>query len=473
LAAKHPVAKNWTPLKETAAMEDEFHGFLRVGEKKICLAELASKSWLNDWHNLRLGEKSAPTADPLAPPPKIFWGEPAGLKASIKKALKRILEKYGAKPYGKSSVLVGELIFTVAADYFGGKGYKNWDQKKVEAWKEAVLKMIAKVFGERTVAIIYHEDESAPHFHVYVMPLVNHKSRISWNPNGRKARYTDGQFKLSSRAFFTRANLIHWQDEYGLAIKHLGLLRGRRGSEATHRKMRDTQRDLDIALNRNKKREVTLKRLQHTANIAIGDNEYDRNDLRTLRRDLELREKLLRSEKVKIEKLQKKTANRKRRLESVNSHLRMRAAKFRKIPVVRVAEKLKFLPDRDGVYQGEFTEVAETKFQYRVFIDGEKFRVESFRRITQKAGFEWTKMGSGNGAIDFMKIFMPSKPVSHVCNRLAELFPESKEGLVLELLEGSNPELWKGLSQQRSAQAPAVDLDPDIKPDSKSSPESP
>jgi hypothetical protein len=141
--------------------------------------------------------------------------------------------------------------------------------------------------------------------------------------------------------------------------------------------------------------------------------------------------------------------------------------------VVRVAAKLKFLPDHDGVYQGEFTEVAETKFQYRVFIDGEKFRVESFRRNTLKGGFEWTKMGSGNGAIDFMKIFMPNKPVSHVCNRLAELFPESKEGLVRELLEGSNPELWKGLSQQRSAQEPAVDVEPDLKPDSKSNPEAP
>jgi hypothetical protein len=267
--------------------------------------------------------------------------------------------------------------------------------------------------------------------------------------------------------------LIHWQDEYGLAIKHLGLLRGRRGSEATHRKMRDTQRDLDITLNRNQKREVTLKRLQHTANIVIGDNEYDRSELRTLRRNLELREELLRSEKVKLENQQKKIANRKRRLESVSSHLRMRAAKLRKIPVARVAEKLGFLPDAKGIYQGEFTEVANSKFQYRVFIDGEKFRVESFRRITQKGGFEWIKMGSGNGAIDCMKVFMPNMPISLVCNRLAELFPESKEGLILELLESSNPELWKGLSQQRSARAPAVDLAQDLKPDSKSSPEAP
>lgn len=454
-------------------MDKEFYGFLRVGEKKIRLAELASKTWLNDWHNLRLGEMSAPTADPLAPPPKIILGEAAGLKASIKKALKKILEKYGAKPYGRSSVLVGELIFTVAADYFGGKGYKNWDQKKVEDWKEAVLRMIAKIFGERAVAIILHEDESAPHYHVYIMPLVNHKSRISWNPNGRKARYTDGQFKLSSRAFFTRANLIRWQDEYGLAIQHLGLLRGRRRSEATHRKMRDTQRDLEIALTRNREREVGLRDLQDTANLVIGDNEYDRRELDQRRRDLELREELLRSEKVEIEKQQKKIANRKRRLESVNSHLRMRAAKLRKIPVVRVAEKLGLLPDCDGVYQGEITEVANTKFQYRVFLTGEKFRVESLRRITLKGGFEWTKMGSGNGAIDCMKVFMPNMPISLVCNRLAELFPESKEGLVLELLESSNPELWKGLSQRKPAQAPSVDGIPDPKQDSKSFPEAP
>jgi hypothetical protein len=267
--------------------------------------------------------------------------------------------------------------------------------------------------------------------------------------------------------------LIHWQDEYGLAIKHLGLLRGRRGSEATHREMRDTQRELDITLTRNKKREVTLKRLQHSSNIVRGEHEHERRELDRRERDLKLREEFLRSENVKLEKRQKKIANRKRRLESVKSHLRMRTAKLRKIPVVRIAEKLGFLPDRDGVYQGEFTEPAKSVFQYRVFVDGEKFRVESLRRTTQKGGFEWTKMGSGNGAIDCMKVFMPNMPISHVCNRLSELFPESKEGLILELLESSNPELWKGLSRQRSAQAPAVNLHPDLKPDSKKSPEAP
>lgn len=454
-------------------MENEFHGFLRVGEKKIRLADLSSKTWLHDWHNFRLSDKSAPTADPLAPPPKIILGEVAGLKATIIKALKKIQQKFGVKPCGKSSVLVGELIFTVAADYFGGKGYKNWDQKKVEAWKEAVLGIIAKVFGQRAIAIIYHEDESAPHYHVYIMPVVKHKSRKTWNANGRKARYIEGQLKLSSRAFFTRANLIHWQDEYGLAIKHLGLLRGRRGSEATHRKMRDTQRDLDITLTRNKEREVKLKSREDTAKLVIGDNEVERRKLDQRQRDLELREKTLSSEKVLFEKQQKKNATLKRRLESVKSHLQVRATKLRKIPAARVAEKLGFLPDGDGVFQGEFTEVANSKFLFRVFIDGEKFRVESLRRMTLKGGFEWTKMGSGNGAIDLMKVFMPNMPISHVCNRLAELFPESKEGLILEILESSNPELWKGLSQQRSARAPAVDLEQDLKPDSKSSPEAP
>jgi len=428
-------------------MEKEYYGFLRVGDKKIRLADLASKTWCHDLHNYRLSKKSAPNADLLAPPLEIVLGDPAGLKATIMKALDKIQKKFGVKPYGKSSVLVAELIFTVAADYFGGKGFQNWDQKKVEAWKDAVLKMLAKIFGERVVAIIYHQDESAPHFHVYIMPVVKHKSRKTWNANGRKARYVEGQLKLSSRAFFTRTNLIKWQDEYGLAIKPLGLLRGRRGSEATHRKMRDTQRDLEIARNLTQEQTKSLETATQTANMVIADNEFTRDSLREEKVTLERKREKLKAMEEALMNERAKLDERIRDLELAQNNLESERSRLRSLPVLDVAAKLGFVVSEHGDLRATLPHysVAGVEFDYRLLLEDNSFRVEAFQHVGA-GNWEWKKQGSGKGAIDFMKALMPKRTISEVCNRLAELFPENKAGIVCELMESSNPKLWKGLA---------------------------
>lgn len=429
-------------------MKPEFHGFLRVGEK-IQLADFSSTSWRHDWHNLRLSEKSAPSADPSAPSPEILVGDPAGLKASIEKVLAKVFRKFGTKPYGKSSVLVGELVYTAAADYFGGKGYQNWNQETVTAWRDAVMKMLAKVFGERIVAIIFHQDESAPHLHVYVMPLVQHKSRPRWNPNGRKARYADGQYKLSSRAFFTRSNLIKWQDEYGFAIQPLGLLRGRRGSEATHKQMRDAQRDLEIARVITEERNRSLETATQTANMVIGDNEFARDALRAEKAELERARKRLEAIEATLATERAAVAEKAQQLKLAQSRLEDERSRLRAIPIADVAAKLGFVDSGDGELRATLPHytVQGVEFLYRLLITEGAFRVDAWHRIGP-GGFDWVKQGAGKGAIDFLRALMPKQPISEVCDRLATLFPENQPGIVSELLEAANPELWTELARK-------------------------
>lgn len=153
--------------------------------------------------------------------------------------------------------------------------------------------------------------------------------------------------------------------------------------------------------------------------------------------------------------------------------LRAERSKLRGIPVARVADKLGFGPDDNGFLAAKiFDNHTRSEFDYRLLLDGERFRVEVYHR-TGLASYDWVSHGSGKGAIDLMKVFMPKKPVSDVCGRLAELFPESKEGIVVELLESSSPELWRGLGQRKPAQLPSVDPGPDPKRDSKSSHDAP
>jgi len=192
LAAKHPVAEKSVTLKEIENMKIENYGFLRVGDKNIRLADLPSKTWLHVCHNLRLSENSVHTADPLRPPPKIILGEPAGLKKTIMKPEKKNQQRSRVTPYGKSPVLVGEDVFNAAANDFGGKGYENFNQKKLNAWKKAVLDMTAKFSGELAVVTICHEDSSAPEC-------------------PRSHQGLQSNVKTFGQEFFPRKKLIDWR----------------------------------------------------------------------------------------------------------------------------------------------------------------------------------------------------------------------------------------------------------------------
>lgn len=72
----------------------------------------------------------------------------------------------------------------------------------------------------------------------------------------------------------------------------------------------------------------------------------------------------------------------------------------------------------------------------------EKFSIEEYYRSPGEK-LDWVKQGAGKGAIDFLSVLKPRWNLSQVCYQLATLFPEQKDGVILELVNRQTS--WVGL----------------------------
>lgn len=123
----------------------------------------------------------------------------------------------GVKIY-KNSVIAREIVLSA------GNGFWNKlsdDDRK--AWIEINEKFLKQYFGDNCVYAILHMDETTPHIHALIVPVIVNGKGI---PTLNNSFYFDGKDKLSS-----------WQDVYtdAMAKRFPGMFkRGIRGSRATH-----------------------------------------------------------------------------------------------------------------------------------------------------------------------------------------------------------------------------------------------
>ena len=431
-----------------------YYGVFRLGATKLTARHYASDAGMHEWHNLRLSGRSAPSADPLAPKPVVIMERGKGLRDSID----AILQEYGVKPAGKSSVVAGEFIISATSDYFGGQGHSTWDKRKVEEWKENTLSFLKWKFGDRIASIVYHEDESAPHFHVYVVPLVKHYAHIRWSPNARAKRFKDGQWKIAGREYFTRKHLIELQDLYGEAIAPLGIHRGERGSKAKHKEMRDAQRDLQakakLLTEKNDKMRRDAERVEElivelNTNISIAKNrEQKAKDAELIatrtQENLMIQHNRLISDQNDLQKCRDELEEEKKQVQAERNRLR-------KIPVEAVLEKMDFKLNDQSDLRLDIQDDDIVRPHRVILKEDQKFDIQYWHLGTQ----EWVELKKGKGAIDFMMtIPLARKPNApemkttfiEACNKLAEWFPEQKAGIVGEILERKSSELWLELS---------------------------
>lgn len=453
----------------------KFYGVFRVGGNKLQAKNLGSKSYVHEWHNNRKSERAAPSADPDAPRPKVIFGGNKGLKAAIEK----VLEDHDVTPATKTTVVAAEIIVSASSGYFvdgttGEKGYKFWNKKKVRNWRKAAISMLKKTFGSRLAMLIYHADETAPHIHAYVVPICKHVAVIGWSPNGRRRRLENGQAKVGGRDYFTRRNLIEWQDAYGAEIESIGLHRGERGSKAKHKKMRDAQRDLEKQGSQLKQEKNRLVELNSLINEEIGAAEWEKQNAiqkqKTLDRetnDQRFERDMLKSDRLEFLKDRKKLDEEaaalaqerdnlkieKKQIDDGKAEIRNALARLRSIPIRSLAEKMGFTVDEDGNFSVRLM-IEPVKdnieFTYRALMTEEKFSVETFRHV-RSGNYEWVKQGGGKGAIDFMKALKPKWLISEICDHLATLFPDHKEGIYLELLARQKPALWEDIIPRKQA----------------------
>jgi hypothetical protein len=134
-----------------------------------------------------------------------------------------VRDKIGFQKIRSDAVLAVEMLLSASAEYFRPHApYQGgvYDQQRLDDFVDAVVKWLDKSWGNRIVQAELHLDEITPHIHAYLVPL-------------------DEYGKLNCKALFgTREKMHGLQDSFAAAVAHLGLLRGIKGSVASHKKIR-------------------------------------------------------------------------------------------------------------------------------------------------------------------------------------------------------------------------------------------
>ncbi|NJO65321.1 MAG: plasmid recombination protein [Richelia sp. RM2_1_2] len=135
----------------------------------------------------------------------------------------KVRNKIGSQKYRSDAVLAVEMLLSASAEYFrpnaAHKG-GNYDKQRLDDFVEAVVKWLDNSWGDRIVKASLHLDEMTPHIHAYLVPL-------------------DERGKLNCKALFgTRVKMYQLQDSFANALGHLGIVRGVKGSVATHTKVK-------------------------------------------------------------------------------------------------------------------------------------------------------------------------------------------------------------------------------------------
>jgi hypothetical protein len=237
-------------------------------------------------------------------------------------------------------------------------------------------------------------------------------------------------------------------------------------------RLRDTQMELENTLARCQERDAYLEKTKVAATTMIEHNELVRNQLDEREKTLASRESILYTGEKNLSEQQINLKSLAQIVTVEMEELKNERTRLRRIPVALVAEKMGFVPADDGTLKAKLFDHTKTEFEYRILFSSGCFKVEAYHHL-KWGSWDWVTQGDGKSAIDFMRTFVQYRSIQASCNRLAELFPEAKAGIILELLEASNPDTWKDLSQQEPTQAPSHDLGPDPKPDTISSPEEP
>lgn len=177
-------------------------------------------------HNHRLGEI------PNAVPEKGPLNEVLAGSDDVQADVRAKITAAGLDPakLRKNGVIAVELLFSASPEFFrpGGQGYGEYDQGRLDTWKQATLDHLAKRWGpDRVANAILHLDEATPHIQAVIVPIDTTPRKKGASVRLNAAKWFDGTPRLQAL-----------QDAYFEDVRHLGLERGIRGSKAQHKPVR-------------------------------------------------------------------------------------------------------------------------------------------------------------------------------------------------------------------------------------------
>lgn len=120
---------------------------------------------------------------------------------------------------------------------------------RIDEWCDDSMQWLHKTFGkENTVSAVLHMDETTPHIHATIMPIVTgerRKAKQKKQTEGKRTyRKKNDTARLCADDVLNRDRLVAYHDDYAKVMERYGLQRGVRGSEARHTTTAQYYRDL-------------------------------------------------------------------------------------------------------------------------------------------------------------------------------------------------------------------------------------
>ena len=125
---------------------------------------------------------------------------------------------------------------------------KIQQEGRMDEWCNDSMQWLYKTFGkENTVSAVLHMDETTPHIHATIVPIVTgerRKAKQKQTEGKRSYRKKADAARLCADDVLNRDRLIGYHDDYAKIMEKYGLQRGVRGSEARHTTTAQYYRDL-------------------------------------------------------------------------------------------------------------------------------------------------------------------------------------------------------------------------------------
>lgn len=120
---------------------------------------------------------------------------------------------------------------------------------RIDEWCDESMQWLHKTFGkENTVSAVLHMDETTPHIHATIVPIVTGERRKAKQKKPLEGKRTyrkkSDTARLCADDVLNRDKLVAYHDDYARVMQKYNLQRGVRGSEARHTTTAQYYRDL-------------------------------------------------------------------------------------------------------------------------------------------------------------------------------------------------------------------------------------
>jgi|AGTN01.3.fsa_nt_gi Plasmid recombination enzyme. len=227
---------------------------------------------------------------------------PEGVKDRTE-AIQHRLETAGlTRQVGKNQVQVIRIMLSGTPEDMK----RIQDEGRLDEWCQDNIDWLKKTYGAKNVvAATLHMDETTPHIHASVVPIVQGERRQKDSKKRkqeqeqadkpkRKYRKKDpNRVRLCCDDVMAKAKLIEYQDSYGEAMNKYGLGRGVKGSDARHITLTEFYRN----------QAVECKNLQENIGLLLAVEYAKRLSIEELRRqEQEVKQQSTQAEILKQQK---------------------------------------------------------------------------------------------------------------------------------------------------------------------------